>query len=169
MGQVDRLQNVTAGQAVSADQWNIMVELLRSKVFHPAHATRHEGHSMISVPGVPSAFKWVIIRPPVDTGGLSVFAEDAMRNDDYASTGRWIAASEATKGGVPAALTEYPVWPHRTGAHYEEYAWDGVTVLRETQVLLAYYVIDAWYIHPDPPFLMKSRPQSVIKTPCTIV
>ena len=164
------LREVRAGEPIRAEHYNKLVNAVKLAFTGPNVQITAAGYLLRDNPPANSGMKWVIVRPPIDVGGLSVWAEDAVRHPEYgdegANQGRWIAASELP-GAAPSAVTEYPVWPHRLTDHYIEYAWGGVSRIRVTQMLMAFYVVDAWYIHPDPPFLARRKPHTTIQTPCS--
>ena len=117
--------------------------------------------------------KWIIIREVGGPDVLFVGVEQALRHPDYYNIGnplaygQWIGISES---GVPLPgdyIETMECWPHRRGKHYQEYKWDGVTRLLETQILLAHFVDGIWHPHPDPPFVARRRPSTGVQTPCT--
>lgn len=167
---IARLRKVHPGEPMRAEHYNALVDALQLSFTGPNVQVTGAGFLFRDHPAFPS-MKWVVIRPPMEDGGLSVWAEDAVRHPDYGDEGpdkgRWIAASEQEDAPAQATIAEYPVWPHRLTDHYRQYMWDGETRIRETQMLLAYFVGDAWYIHPDPPFIARRYPHTSVKTPCS--
>jgi hypothetical protein len=168
------LHKVTSGQTIRAEHYNLLVDALKKFTISGVNVfATGNGYLIREPPQSVAATKWVIVRPPVTSGSLVITAEDAMRHPEYGEAGdnqgRWIGVSEADpENPQPPIVNEYPIWPHLLADFYTEFAQDGETVVRETQVLLATYVGDAWFVDPRPPFLTRRLPHTAIKTPCSV-
>lgn len=166
------LQKVKIGDPITADFINTVVEMTRREVTGPGVVASASGWHIRPVTSRGGAnARWVVIRPPLAAGDVKVTAELAVRHPNYGiagpDQGRWIAESEHPDFVGPPSVELSPVWPHRLGAHYLEYMWDGATVRYETQIMECRYMVDDWFIHPDPPFIVRRRPHTDVKTPCT--
>lgn len=167
---IARLRKVRPGEPLRAEDYNALVDALQISFTGPNVQVTGVGF-LFREPPIPTPMKWVIVRPPIVDSGLSFWAEDAVRHPNYGDEGphkgRWIGVSEQVEPPQVSTVAEYPVWPHRLTDHYQQYVWDGQTRIRETQILLAYFVDDVWYIHPDPPFIARRYPHTTVKTPCS--
>lgn len=164
-----KLKEVKSGDSITAAWANNIVHFLKGlRITGPAVQETSDGWNIRRL-GDKGGHKWVIVRGPIGDTDVTIEVEDAVKHPDYAvpgpNLGRWWTRAE--NDGVSEPTQTMEVWPHRLGKHYKEYAWDGATVVRETQVLLAHYVNGTWHAHPDPPFVMRERPINDVQTPCT--
>lgn len=114
----------------------------------------------------------MIARDHDGDGALVIEAERAVRHPDFYNAGndmgRWIGESEHPDFVGPPNYEEYEVWPHRIGVYYNEFVWeDHVTIVRETQILLAVEVDGDWFIPIEVPWLVQPKPRLTLQTPCT--
>jgi len=167
----DEISKVYAGQRLQASKLNALIDQvngLQTLVQQYGYSGGQGIH--IQRPQIQDALmKWVVIRPPFEDDDIVIFMENAVPHphslEPGPDLGRWMTENELNNTTNPPDSVE--TWPHRTGKHYKEYAWDGETRVRETQILIAFFINDNWYPHPDPPFIMRRRPINDIQTPCT--
>jgi hypothetical protein len=162
-----RLKKVQLGDYVSAEQWNILVDLLSRDTTGPGTVRTPAGRQQRDTPVIP-ALSWVIVREIIDDNDIKVRVEKAVRGPNFAvpgdDYGRYVGAFEYARTPEMTVedqvdyIEEMLIEPGRIAGEYKTYLWPfadepggwGDVDRDQTDILLAIQVDGAWSVLMTP-------------------